>query len=122
MSTKRTLHLSTPGSNHKGSNQGLTDTFKQSVSLMKPRQIFIDDFNHTIVAKDIVGIPDGVVGINLRQPIKDALKCMHGSVSLTQDVAVFEMAVSESIPSVVGLVSYISVKHSTTLIMRSSHP
>ena len=107
MPDEQKVSVSSPGANHEGGARGLVQAIKLYVRLPAPHQFFVDNFNRSIRARYTATVPDGVVGIFLRQPILDALKREHGFVCLMQDVAVFELAASESLDSVVGSVRLI---------------
>ncbi|KAI0714364.1 hypothetical protein C8Q72DRAFT_891885 [Fomitopsis betulina] len=103
MSKTGTVHITSqaPGSNHEGGMHALFEGFKHDISLSQ-YQVFVEDHNRRVVARDVGEIPDGIVVIYYRRPIKDILGRKHGSVDILADVAVFESAASQSVQSVVG--------------------
>ncbi|KAI0733999.1 hypothetical protein C8Q72DRAFT_880705 [Fomitopsis betulina] len=103
MSKTGTVHITSraPGSNHEGGVHALFEGFKHDISLSQ-YQVFVEDHNRRVVARDVGEIPDGIVAIYYHRPIRDILGRKHGSVDILADVAVFESAASQSVQSVVG--------------------
>ncbi|KAI0727395.1 hypothetical protein C8Q72DRAFT_795983 [Fomitopsis betulina] len=103
MSKTGTVHITSraPGSNHEGGVHALFEGFKHDISLSQ-YQVFVEDHNRRVVARDVGKIPDSIVVIYYRRPIRDILGRKHGSVDILADVAVFESAASQSVQSVVG--------------------
>ncbi|KAI0728074.1 hypothetical protein C8Q72DRAFT_885778 [Fomitopsis betulina] len=103
MSKTGTVHITSraPGSNHEGGVHALFEGFKHNISLSQ-YQVFVEDHNRCVVARDVGEIPDGIVAIYYHRPIRDILGRKHGSVDILADVTVFESAASQSVQSVVG--------------------
>ncbi|KAI0720896.1 hypothetical protein C8Q72DRAFT_798350 [Fomitopsis betulina] len=103
MSKTGTVHITSraPGSNHEGGVHALFEGFKHDISLSQ-YQVFVEDHNRRVVARDVGEIPDGIVAIYYRRPIRDILSRKHGSVDILADIAVFESVASQSVQSVVG--------------------
>ncbi|KAI0732639.1 hypothetical protein C8Q72DRAFT_793017 [Fomitopsis betulina] len=93
MSKTGTVHITSraPGSNHEGGVHALFEGFKHNISLSQ-YQVFVEDHNRRVVAREVGEIPDSIVVIYYRRPIRDILA----------DIVVFESAASQSVQSVVG--------------------
>lgn len=104
MSENQRLGVASPLANHESGIRALSLGFKRSIHL-GPHHFFINDTNRSVIARRTGKIPDGIVGIFMSRPVVDALHRAVGQVFLMQDIAVFEVAGSQRVDSVVNAVS-----------------
>ena len=114
MPKSKQVEVFAPGATHEGASRGLMEAFQSAVKLDHPDQFFYGDYNRAIITKYRATIPDGVLGIFLRKIVVDTLNRSWDQLTLMQDVAAFESSASETIDSMVDLVSLTDCRSCST--------